>query len=106
MYHTLRTSLPSRQQARVNRTTAPHTPGAIISWLHNSHFQGQHNVAARWCNTGVGEFFYLLPQNIFTIYADVTPMIWKGENHRLFKFKRFIEYIHTENTIINIKSIK
>jgi hypothetical protein len=56
-------------------------------------------------SAGVGELFYLLPQNIF-IYADVTPLIWKGENHRLFNFKSFIESIYTENTIINIKSIK
>jgi hypothetical protein len=54
---------------------------------------------------GVGELFHLLPQNIF-IYVDVTPMISKGENNRLFKFKRFVEYIYMENTIINIKSIK
>jgi hypothetical protein len=52
---------------------------------------------------GVGELFYLLPQNIF-IYADVIPLIWKGENHRLFKFKRFIEYIYTEN--ISFKFLK
>jgi hypothetical protein len=33
-------------------------------------------------------------------------MISKGENHELFKFERFIEYIYMESTIMNIKSIK
>jgi hypothetical protein len=61
--------------------------------------------ASTFSRPGVGKLFYLLPQNVF-IYADAVPMIWKGEYHILFKFERFIESIYTENTIINVKSIK
>jgi hypothetical protein len=70
-----------------SRKVAGSIPDCVIGMFH------WHNPSCRTMalgltasNTGVGELFYLLPQNIF-IYADVTPLIWKGENHRLFKFK-------------------
>lgn len=50
---------------------------------------------------GSGNLFNQLLQKVF-IYADVTPEIWKGENHRFIEFKKFIESVHIENTMTKV----